>query len=517
VSRAASRTEWVPRPLALLAIAAVAVAVVVHSTVGFRGAYLTYGSGVWLSLARDLSGGVLYRDLVGELGFGGTRYFPLFFSAIAFVHAVGLSLLASGWLVGSAAAFLLLSGALRLSVIAGAPRLTAAMFAAAVIAPYFVWQTTFEVRADVLSAAFNVWGVALLVPAFRREEATRRFRLWPVAGCFMLAIATKITSVGVPLGVLLALILTRRLRLAGRFSAHLGAQLLGFFALVQLLSGGRALRVWSVCLFAGSDATGIMTALLSAGFLTGLANSHLVLVVGAVAIVTLVVMFSVPAPRDANAPAVPAIAPASIWAAASATLALNLSSPGTVPSNQLPEWIAFSLLLPVFLGDKPVAVRRALAGGIAVLVIWMAGQNFARAAERRPVVTAERMSPRRDVVSRLEEFPAPILSESAVWPILANREVVMPDPFAARIVFRARPEIERQLIDQITQRRYSAILLEFDPLSAEGRRMYGFAHFSMPVIAAIRSYYQPHRLTTTEVFVFVPRTASTSVDSPGRY
>ena len=48
------------------------------------GAMLNFVSGTWLALGVDLRDGVLYRPLIGELGFGGTRYFPLWI----IVHAI---------------------------------------------------------------------------------------------------------------------------------------------------------------------------------------------------------------------------------------------------------------------------------------------------------------------------------------------------------------------------------------------------------------------------------------------
>src|SRR5262245_38941230 len=35
-------------------------------------------SGVWTALARDFADGVLYRPLLSDIGYGGTRYMPLF-------------------------------------------------------------------------------------------------------------------------------------------------------------------------------------------------------------------------------------------------------------------------------------------------------------------------------------------------------------------------------------------------------------------------------------------------------
>jgi len=116
----------------------------------------------------------------------------------------------------------------------------------------------------------------------------------------------------------------------------------------------------------------------------------------------------------------------------------------------------------------------------------------------------------------VKALPAPILAESALWPILAGREVVVPDAFAARIVLRSHEEIERRLVAEIAQRRYSAIILEFDPESAEGRGMYENAHFGARVIAAIRSSYALDRQVLPNAFLFVPATP-TKVDRARMY
>ena len=41
--------------------------------------FLTHVEGVWLACAHDFLHGVFYRPLFGPLGYGGTRYFPLYF------------------------------------------------------------------------------------------------------------------------------------------------------------------------------------------------------------------------------------------------------------------------------------------------------------------------------------------------------------------------------------------------------------------------------------------------------
>ena len=41
--------------------------------------FLAHVEGIWLACANDFLHGVLYRPLFSPLGYGGTRYFPLYF------------------------------------------------------------------------------------------------------------------------------------------------------------------------------------------------------------------------------------------------------------------------------------------------------------------------------------------------------------------------------------------------------------------------------------------------------
>jgi len=54
--------------------------------------HLDHVAGVWIALALDLKNGTFYRAASGPLGYGGTRFFPLYFC----LHAAGARLL-GGW------------------------------------------------------------------------------------------------------------------------------------------------------------------------------------------------------------------------------------------------------------------------------------------------------------------------------------------------------------------------------------------------------------------------------------
>ena len=164
-----------------------------------------------------------------------------------------------------------------------------------------------------------------------------------------------------------------------------------------------------------------------------------------------------------------------------------------MPANQVIEWLAISLLTPLIVAGPRPRLQRVTGVALAVLASWMAVQNVSRAREMQELVTADNVRQRQQFVERVRAFDAPILSESALWPMLAGREVVVPDPYAARLVLQSHPELERKLVDEIVRRKYTRIILEFDPKSTEGRGMYEFAHFGRPVIAAIEAHYGSRR------------------------
>src|SRR5262245_6661216 len=64
-------------------------------------AHLSYAEGVWIGLALDTAHGTFYRPLDGPEGYGGTRYFPLFFSLHAGLIRAGFNAIWSGYVLAA--------------------------------------------------------------------------------------------------------------------------------------------------------------------------------------------------------------------------------------------------------------------------------------------------------------------------------------------------------------------------------------------------------------------------------
>src|SRR5262245_15421825 len=198
------------------------------------GLYLNFSSGVWLALARDASDGLLYRPLWNNGEYGGTRYFPMLFVAVAglmragvppVTAAVTVSMLGLAAMV--AAVFVLLK---RLS----APSPLAMLGAALSTAPYFVHQTAFAVRSEPMATAFALCGLAALAPIEKRPDSIKRELA--AAALFICAFMTKMTCVYAPAAATLALLLVGRRRAAARLAVITALGAVVVAALVNIAS-----------------------------------------------------------------------------------------------------------------------------------------------------------------------------------------------------------------------------------------------------------------------------------------
>src|SRR4051812_43474390 len=95
------QARWVRTVRALL-VAGAATALLVSAARAARGIpgetsiAVNHVSGVWTGLAVDFAGGELYRPLISDAGYGGTRFFPLHFVSHGVLIRAGLGPVAAG-------------------------------------------------------------------------------------------------------------------------------------------------------------------------------------------------------------------------------------------------------------------------------------------------------------------------------------------------------------------------------------------------------------------------------------
>ena len=507
-------SRWVPAPVAFAAAIVAFAVLAAHAWQSFSGAYLNYVSGIWLALGRDLASGVFVRDLIGPLGYGGTRYFPLFFILIGSFLAVGIPPLVAGGLASGVAGSLLAAGLARIARALNAPRSVMWIAAAAAVASYFVQQTLFEVRADVLAAALNLWGLSAAVPLFRAQPAARP-RVWPAVVWFTLALATKVTSLTVPGCVAIALMLAGRARSGIRFTVGMAAGLAAFFALVQAASAGRALASWRACMFADSSGGQLLRRLLAGDFIALARYSHLLTALLGLACIAVAAGLFFDwrarqprhAARDSDGLGGQAMwLPVTLLAGVSASTALTLSSPGTVPSNQMVEWLGVIVAVVIWMAAARRELRLVLSTLLAVVIVWMSAQDAVRVSQLwQTRATRTTAATRQQIVDRVAQAPGPVLSESALWPVLAGRPPFLLDPFALRVVMMSRPDIARDLEARIDARVFPMVIFQVDPTSTKGRGYFENVNFGWPITARILSHYRFESRPASDVWIYVPK------------
>jgi hypothetical protein len=97
-------------------------------------------------------------------------------------------------------------------------------------------------------------------------------------------------------------------------------------------------------------------------------------------------------------------------------------------------------------------------------------------------------------VRELAAARGPVLSESPELLALAGVRPYLLDPFTLRVLSLRRPELLRQLQQELDARRFSAVVLMYDPESVAGRGWYTNVDFGWPIMSSILANY-----TFTEV------------------
>jgi hypothetical protein len=494
--------RWVPASVAIGAAIVAFAVLAAHAWQAFPMAYLSHVGGIWLALGRDLASGVFFRELVGPLGYGGTRYFPLFFVVIGTLLAAGVPLLASAWLTAAVSGTVLATGLARIARSLGAPRHVVWLAAAAAVAPHFVQQTLFEVRADVLAAGLNLWGLSALVPLWR-EKPDAGTRTWPAVCWFTLAFSAKVTSLVVPGSAALALILSGRVKAGVRLAVGMSAGALVFLGVVEAASAGRAMLSWRACMFAGGSGAQTLWSLRPESFIDPARSSHLLVAVFALTSVVLVAAIALEW-RD-RAPHAAMTAPIVLFAGVTASTAVTLASPGTVPSNHVVEWLVVAFAALAWSAAARRELRLVVSVALACLVAWMSFQDAVRVSGlwRNPPGRSDAAV--RRVVEHIASARSPVLSESPLWPLLAGQRPFVLDPFALRVVMMSRPDIARDLEARLDARYFSSVILQTDPTSVRGRGLYENLHFGPAVASRIVANYRFDSHPASDVWIYVPK------------
>lgn len=447
--------------------------------------FLSYASGVWLTLAFDWTHGVLYRPLLGPLGYGGTRYFPLYFVLTGSLSKIFGSLETSGLILSAGSVILLSYGCyvllrrLDVSVLLSLAAVPAVLMAAT------TQQALLETRGDGLAAMLNLWGVTLCI-----GPKAKRGLLYLAAVLFGLAFAAKLTTVFGVAAVILGWVLSRRYREAWQLGLAAFSAYVLVLSAIYFGSEGRAVEVFRACATGGGS---LIAALKGPLHMVG------------VALEADPVMLLVLIPAAALAPGYFKERPSEIlpiyFAAVLLTTMVIFGSPGTFANHLLDLHVAAVLLFAFSVSRS--AVLAEIGTGILALNLLVGCIPSAHTLRN----DLGRSSFRAEIQKVLENLPRddrPTLAENPFVVLKSGKTPYVLDPFSFRVATNKRPALGRDLWEKITHKGFSAIILQGDPRSARAKEWYGEGNFGGEFLDDVETNYS-FNYKVGGLYVYTPK------------
>lgn len=452
-------------------------------------------SGVWSALADDVARGTFYRPVVDGDGYGGTRYMPLFFTLHGALMRAGVPLVAAGALLTIGSALALLAAVFAVVRTSGGPR-GIALAAAGVVPASIAFQLlTLSTKADLMAAAFNLWGLVWALRAMRSRSPAPLL----VAGALLgLAVLTKFTAVFGLVTVALGLLYARRggrprqTALAGVAALMIA---LGVIA-AWVASDGRIAEAFAVAGTGGMDLAYAWR--FPAWFLGAAVQDPFFFV--------LFLAAALAAVRRARRRTMDV--PLMYFAVTTVLTMLVFVSPGTDGNHLIDLLLASVWLIAAELsaGEVPARVIRAaaLALFVGIAATWLPGvpsvTHFLGERGRPTFAHVEEI--RRRLPSGAGER---LLSENPLLPLLLGQRPEVLDPFSVRLIAERSPVVRDEFIGRVQRSEYGAIVLtdwsgaplaeRWAAIEAHGSRgvnqFYGDVHFPRGFLAALAAGYRP--------------------------
>jgi hypothetical protein len=446
------RTQFdIPRRVRVAALA-VAVVLIVSVVARSAAAWKYWGDldhnspGTWLCMAADARDGILYRPIVSQIGYGGTRYAPLFPVIIAGFMRAGVGPVHSGFLAGLISAVVAVSGLFVLLRRMETPIAFAATMAAFVLAATCARTIILGIKGDLLPVGLALWGLAAVIRSEGRLNSVPG--LIGAAICFALALAAKITSVFGIGAAVLWLLFHRKFRNAAILSVAWLAAVTIIVLLTQWASDGRAGSIFLLCARGGGNVHRLLQGphLLLADLA---AQDRTLLAVWLLAIIIIV------ATRQWTS------LPAIFLLVTTAGTIVIYGSPGT-HLNHLVDMDGAVMLVIATLSTRSRVFHSPVLVVTLLLVMLAAGACWRQIGEMR------RHNERRQMESALTDTESstshgPILAEDPLLPLLAGQRPYMLDPFMFRAIRKQKPEIADRFWEDLDGRHFKAVILRGPP------------------------------------------------------
>src|SRR5271157_4136741 len=443
------------RTFLIASVAVIIVIAVVRASYSWAtDAWVNHPAGVLIAMAADLRHGLFYRPLFGPFGYGGTRYFPLYFVLHALLMKLGLPVLLSAYVLSAAAMIALLVGVFYLLRGLGVEPWLAVCSAAALLAVISGQQSLVSPHADGLASSLNVWGLAVCV-----RPRLSHGRVFLASLLFTLAWSAKVSTV---FGFAAAFIWLISAGLRATAWELAGETCLGYLVVGAALvagSQGRFVEIFQAC---ASGGTGLL------GFAAGPWNLLVQIVrldPGVLLFLFLALVALVPVVVSGkflrNLPAL-------FFVAVLVITALIFGSPGLNENHFLDVQVASVIIIASSLAQVTVPLYRQVGICALALVMLVAAVPLLRdrkSADRR--YHAHRF---QKVLAAVGDTSQPILSENPVIPVLAGQQPYVLDPWMLRLLRKNDEYLGEPLLEKLRNQDFGAVVLCMaDPKTSLGQ------------------------------------------------
>jgi hypothetical protein len=439
--------------------------------------WVDHPTGVIIAMAADLKDGMFYRPLFGPAGYGGTRYFPLYFSLHAVLLKLGLPVLPSAYLISGVAVLLLLLGTFRLLRRLGTERWLAVCSAGAILAAASAQMALTNPHGDGLASALNVCALAVLV---RPKLGHRQVVLASIL--FTLAWSAKANVVFGFVAAFVWLLACGARRTAGELAAMTGCGCVLVAGVMMVASQGRVWEVFKACASGGANHTIVMLAPIHVWRIASHSDRGLTLFFFLAVFALLAELWTQSVKVLRELPVVFFVTTAVI------TIAI-FASPGVV-TNHLIDMQVASVILFTFWLVKGASARQKQFGlcalALATAVAAVPLLHKLKVWDHR--VQAHRF---QGVVALIEDKNKPILAENPVIPVLAGQRAYVLDPWMLRMLRERIPNFGEPLLEGLRHQAFGAVVLAVtSPGTRWAKWWYESSDFGPGFLSALTENYR---------------------------
>ncbi len=432
----------------------------------YSGSSLDHVAGAWIGLALDFSDGMFYRPLYNdEIGYGGTRFFPLFFSLHSLlIGTLGMPIV-SGHIVSLLAGLLLFTGCYRILRLCHVKPIQAIALITLLISCASLQLGLTTIRGDILPLALNISGLALLLSPRLNSP-----KLLLVSAIFVLAFSTKITSIHGILTAFIWLVLNGRKPEAVRLLFFTITGCLFFLFFLYLGTSGRILSIFSISSSGGASIYGLLRAPI--GFVNNITSKDPIsLLCFFWAITAFINNLSVTRKHLTV-----------IFFLVSCAITVFIHGTPGINYNHLVDISASSLLVvgSLVLSSKQNSFRTS---SYTLLILLSFSILFSLPSLKALSKNNKNEHFPAEIVSLFKDDNSLVLSEEVMLPILADKNPYLLDPFMLRLAINKNDTVKTSIFDKVKNKAFSAIVFKHDPLEKPG--WYAASHFGTELLDLI--------------------------------